>query len=65
MNFCLCIGNSKWLFSIKKRRLNSGIQDFRYTKNRYIINDYSCDGESIEFVCGDNGVTYDNNCQLR
>ena len=30
-----------------------------------MIIDYSCDGESIEFVCGDNGVTYDNNCQLR
>jgi len=25
----------------------------------------SCEGESIEPVCGDNGVTYDNNCQLR
>ena len=41
------------------------ISDIQKIDTWLMIIDYSCEGESIEPVCGDNGVTYDNNCQLR
>ena len=50
LNLCVCEGNFKWLFSIRKQSLISDIYDLRYTI--YIFDSYLAWGMQLMIMKG-------------